>query len=374
MSKFDASYLLELARQKSSANRSELAATISDLFSDDDHDSTVLSDRERALMYEIIHRIIKDAEMEVRKIISSRLADRDDAPLDLLEILANDNIDVAYPILTESTVLRDQNLIDVVRTRTLEHQLAVSIRNSVSEEVSEALVATRDERVIRSLLQNENASISQATMDYLVEQSERLDSFQEPILHRSELTPDMAKRMYMWVSAALRKFITEKCDLDQSEIDDLIEGVLHEAIDDSHYAESMEAKSVRLAKELNRGGQVSPELLIRALHDGEVRLFVDLMAQATGLRTQLVMRFLLEPGGEGMSIACRSLSMSDYEFQRVFMLSRKSRRKDQGVMAAEVADVVKFYRQVSKDVAADVIKRWKRDSNYLSALRDLNVI
>ncbi len=371
MTTFDADYLLELARQKSSASRLELAATVSDLFSED---NTVLSDRERGLMYVILRRIVKDAEMDVRKMISSRLADRDDAPLDLIEILANDEIDVAYPILTECSVLQAQDLIAVIRTRTFEHQLAVSIRNSVSEGVSDALVATKDERVIRSLLQNENATISHATMEYLVEQSERVDSFQEPILRRSELSSDMAKRMYMWVSAALRKYIIEKCNLAQTDIDNLIEDVMVEKLSDVVNAADEGLKSELLAKELNKQGRISPELMLRALQDGEVKFFVDLLAEAAGLRTELVMRFILEPGGEGLSVACRSLNLSDYDFQRIFSLSQKARRDHNSKSEKNVADAVKFYRKVSKEAASEVVKRWRLDASYLTALRELNLI
>jgi uncharacterized protein (DUF2336 family) len=371
MTTFDADYLLELARQKSSESRHELAETVSDLFSES---HAVLSDRERGLMYVILQRIVKDAEMDVRKMISSRLADREDAPLDLIEVLANDEIDVAYPILTESTVLQSEDLIGVIRTRTFEHQLAVSIRNSVSEDVSDALVATNDERVIRSLLQNENATISHATMEYLVEQSERVDSFQEPILRRNELSSDMAKRMYMWVSAALRKYIIEKCNLNQSEIDNLIEDVMVEKLEDVQSTSEQGLKSGHLAKELNKQGRISPELMLRALQDGEVKFFVDLLSEATGLRSSLVMRFMLEPGGEGLCVACRSLSLSDYDFQRIFTLSQKTRRDVSNKPEKNVAEAVKFYRNVSKEAAAEVVKRWRLDSSYLTALRDLNLI
>jgi uncharacterized protein (DUF2336 family) len=371
MTTFDADYLLDLARQKSSESRLELAATVSDLFSEK---HTVLTDRERSLMYVILHRIVKDAEMDVRKVISSRLADREDAPLELIEILANDEIDVAYPILTESTVLQAEELIEIIRTRTLEHQLAVSIRNSVSEDVSEALVSTKDERVIRSLLQNENATISHATMEYLVEQSERVDSFQEPILRRSELDPDMAKRMYMWVSAALRKYIIEKCNLDQTDIDNLIEDVMIDKLEDVRASAEEGRKSELLAKELNKQGRISPELMLRALQDGEVKFFVDLLAEAAGLRTNLVMRFMLEPGGEGLCVACRVLGLSDYDFQRIYSLSQKARRDASNKSENSVAEAVKFYRKVSKEAAADVVKRWRLNSGYLAALRDLNII
>ena len=37
-------------------------------------------------------------------------------------------------------------------------------------------------------------------MEYLVEQSKRVDTYQNPLLKRPDLEPDLAKRMYLWVS------------------------------------------------------------------------------------------------------------------------------------------------------------------------------
>ncbi len=371
MTFFDTNYLLELARERSAAGRNELAATISELFAGK---GTQLTDRERALMFEILHHIVKDAEMEVRKVISSRLADRKDAPAALIELLGNDDIEVAYPILTESQVLHDESLIEIIRNRTLEHQMAVAIRHTVSENVTDALVETGDERVIKTLLQNENANISQATMDFLVEQSQRVDSFQEPILHRKELKPDMVKRMYAWVSVALRKYIAENSGIDLSEVDDILEETLSETMSGSGEQETQLSKSALLARELTKEGKVSPELMVRALQDGEVRLFVNLMSQAANLREDLIMRFVLEPGGEGLAVACKALKLSDYEYQRVFTYCRKARPNQEDQTEKSVAAAIKFFRNVDKDAAVEVVKRWRRDKNYLSALRDLDVI
>jgi len=371
MTAFDSNYLLELARQRSAASRSELAATVSDLFAGD---GDQLTDRERALMFEILHRIVKDAEMDVRKVISSRLADSENAPSELIQLLGNDEIEVAYPILTESSVLRDEGLIEIIRNRTLEHQMAVAIRHSVSEDVTDALVETGDERVIKTLLQNDNADISNATMEFLVEQSQRVDSFQEPILLRKELRPEMAKRMYMWVSAALRKYIVDNSGIDLSDVDDLIEDAVFETVGDQRGREANVSKSERLAEELSKEGTVSPELMIRALQDGEVRLFVNLMSKSAKLRDELVMRFVLEPGGEGLAVACKALNLSDYEYQRVFAYCQKARPKRDEENDKSVEAAIKFYRNVDKTSALEVLKRWRRDKNYLSALRDLDVI
>lgn len=57
MMSLDAESLLKLARDKSQAGRTALAETISDLFVDK---STVLTDRERALLFDILRRMVHD--------------------------------------------------------------------------------------------------------------------------------------------------------------------------------------------------------------------------------------------------------------------------------------------------------------------------
>ncbi len=56
--------------------------------------------------------------------------------------------------------------------------------------------------VIKALLENHGAQITDATMAYLVQQSESVDEFQEPLLRRKDLPSDLSKKMYLWVSAA----------------------------------------------------------------------------------------------------------------------------------------------------------------------------
>lgn len=189
MAEFDGEYLLSLARDKSGKRRKLLAETISDLFSGKGH---VLTERERTLMFDILHKMVRNAEMAVRRIIAEQLSKISEAPKDLILLLANDEVEVAYSILHDSAVLQDEDLIEVIRHRTQEHHLAISVRRTVSEEVADALVETGDESVITTLLKNSGASLSLATMEFLVEESKRVDSFQEPILSRDDLEPALA--------------------------------------------------------------------------------------------------------------------------------------------------------------------------------------
>ena len=102
--------LLDLARDKSVTGRTRLVQVVGDLFFEEER---ILSDRERALMTEILHQLIHDVEMSVRRALADRLADQPDAPHELVTVLANDEISVAHKILEKSLVLQDIELIEI---------------------------------------------------------------------------------------------------------------------------------------------------------------------------------------------------------------------------------------------------------------------
>src|SRR3990172_3286034 len=136
---FDADGLLAMARNRSKEGRSELADAIADLF---ENQNRRLSDREKSLMYGILQHLVRDCERSVREIISAQIAERPDVPREFARILADDSIEVAYPILTRCEVLKDTDLIEIIRNRAFEHQLAIALRYDVSERVAGELVAT----------------------------------------------------------------------------------------------------------------------------------------------------------------------------------------------------------------------------------------
>lgn len=363
-------HLLRLARDRSARGREELSEAVSDLFVTE---SEALSDKERALMQAILHHLIRDAESSVRRLMSEKLANIPTVPRDLIKMLANDEIEVAGPILKKSTVLQDVDLIEVIRNRTMEHQLAIAVREHVSEQVSGALVAAGHESVITTLLSNDNAQISLATLEYVVEQSRRVDSFRDPVLLRSELDPELARKVTCWVSAALREYILDEFDIPASTVDDILETA---AITEAH-AVSEEAgqrtRAKELATELAKSGDITPELLVRVLKAGEIALFIALFEHISGLRENLIRRFIHERGGEGLAIACKALEMCKEDFKTLFVLTRKSRNTNDKTLKREKRNALSLYGRMTVSAADDVVLRWRRDVNYLRAIRDLEV-
>ena len=358
----DLDYLFELARDKTVAGRRMLVATIGDLFF---AQNEVLTDREKSLMTEILRQLIHDVEITVRRALADRLAEQPTAPPDLVRALANDSIEVAHPLLVNSHVLQDLELVEIIRNRTLEHQLAIAIRKSLSEEVTEALVETGHVDVIKTLLENGQAQISRNTMEYLVEQSQRVDTYQNPLLRRPDLDTQLAKRMYWWVSAALRAYILEHFDVDPNELDDTMETAVQE-LTSGPLAPA--PKAVELAARLSEQNQISPALMLQTLRDGEVALFAAMFARFTGIRLQLVHRMLFEAGGEGLCIACRGAGIDKSTFASVFVLTRKARGRDQPSQLGEMAGILALYERIKPDAAGTLLKKWQRDPNFLRAI------
>ena len=73
-------HFLRLARDKSARGREELFEAVSDLFV---AEPEAFSDKERALMQAILHQLIRDAELSVRRPLSEKLATITTVPRDL---------------------------------------------------------------------------------------------------------------------------------------------------------------------------------------------------------------------------------------------------------------------------------------------------
>ena len=369
MSKVNTAKLLELARGKSAAGRQFLAETIADMVNESDRK---LNDREKALMYEILRHLVHETDKSVRQIVSSLIAEQADAPRELVNILANDDIEVAFPILTKSNILNDHDLMEVIRHRALEHQMAVALRNSITEEVSQSLVENGNENVIVTLLKNSGAEISHATMEYLVDESERIDAYQEPILRRDDLDPELAKKMIVWVSAALREFIISKFNLSRIAVDDILEQATHKGIKRIR-RHKMPSKADILASTMDKQNIITSESIVRTLEDGQVHLFISMFRQQTGLRNNLVTRILLESSGEGLSIACRAIGLSMEQFRTIFRLSGKARIGSEKTLDKDETVALKFYDEISSENAKKVVTYWRRDVDYLAAIRELEI-
>ncbi len=361
-------YLLALARQRSMESRSKLVQIIADLFNSG---ASVLSERERALMSDILEKLVREVELDVRARLAEQLAENENVPPHIMKELARDDILVAKPVLMRCDLLRDNDLIEIVHQRTTEHQLAIARRRKVSAVVSDALVEAGTDDVVRTLLENAGAELSQATMEYLVEQSQRVDSFQEPLVRRHDLPDTLAKRMYLWVGAALRQSLVDGYGLDPRALDEVVEKCAIEGAKEMaqvRHAQQGSNAAQKLARELRERGHLNAEMLLKVLRQGEIQLFEAMLSEWSGIAPSALKRLVYQSGGQPLAILCKALGIDKPTFTSIFLLSRVGRRDEQIVDPGELAGVLKLYDQAASDTANSVIARWRSDPDYIDAL------
>jgi len=116
-----------------------LATSLVDLLAETEPD---LSDCEQALIDDILNKLIGDFETAMRRELADRLSHLELSPREAVLALANDEIGALKPLLMQSPALRDQDLIDIVHTRSRQHRMSIALRAMVSKAVSDALVET----------------------------------------------------------------------------------------------------------------------------------------------------------------------------------------------------------------------------------------
>ena len=146
-------------------------------------------------------------------------------------------------------------------------------------------------------------------MEYLAEESQRVDSYQEPLIKREDLKPELAERMYLWVSAALRQYVLENFDVHPGLLDDHLEDVAKSISSNPEQhpgTTASERPAATLAEELDKQQRITPEFLIQVLRQGEITLFEALFGKLSGLPAPRLQRVLYDSGGDGLAIACRA--------------------------------------------------------------------
>ena len=131
--------------------------------------------------------------------------------------------------------------------------------------------------------------------------------------------------------------------------------------------------NTELADALREEGLVTVEMLTTALREGEVPLFVALFAQVSKLREHLIQRLVFETGGEGLAIACRGIGMSEQEFMELYEYCHLAKAGTKEEVEAHKPKLSSFFTNTPRKSAVDVLKMWHRGSDYLGALRELEM-
>ena len=181
------------------------------------------SARVRASIQKILLRLAEDQAVEVRRIVAEEIKACDHIPANIAKTLANDvDAGVCCPVLQESPLLDDEDLIAVIHAHVCKPALtAIARRSSVSADVSGHIVDTLDVSAVAALLTNPNAQIRETTLDRIIDAADNRVVWHEPLVNRPALSDGAIVKIAGFVADGLLGTLCQRANLSDSVADTL---------------------------------------------------------------------------------------------------------------------------------------------------------
>jgi uncharacterized protein (DUF2336 family) len=165
----DPSLLAELEgamKSRSASGRGETLRRVTDLFVGG---ASRFNDQQVALFDDVIGRLADATDTTAKAELSERLSAVDNAPVNVVhQLAADDSIEVASPVLTNSKRLDETKLADIAASKGRRHMMAIASRRVLGELVTDALLKRGDSQVVRTVATNVGAKVSEKGFEKLV--------------------------------------------------------------------------------------------------------------------------------------------------------------------------------------------------------------
>ncbi|WP_142849093.1 DUF2336 domain-containing protein [Telmatospirillum sp. J64-1] len=304
---------LLLARDADGGVRSRLAEKIAHLAP---HLSSDERDRLRRMAYETLELLARDQLVRVREILAEALKDVADVPPETIRRLAHDTeITVAGPVLENSPVLTDEDLLEIINGSPIQGALrAISRRRGVHPAVCDAIAATEDREAVATLLGNPSAQIREETLDHLIERSREVEQWQDPLVRRPRLSRHAAARLAQFVADHLIEVLKTREDFDAATLDAVAQAV-QERLAATHDKEegnsSLHVNAPEaVARRMHAAGTLDEAAVVRAVGAGDKNFVIAALAVRAGLPLAVVANMVATHSAKGITAACWKAGLS----------------------------------------------------------------
>ncbi|MCC2113585.1 MAG: DUF2336 domain-containing protein [Hyphomicrobiales bacterium] len=240
--------------------------------------------------------LLDDPSIAVRRTLADVLATSPGAPRHLIRELAQDQPDVAEPVLRRSPFLLDSELIDIAALGDHHAHRAIAGRSQVSASVAAALAEIAGPETLAILVRNPRARLAGVTLHRLVERHGADPELRDTLLARPDLPLDVRHRLIAKLGEALSDLAVVRAWMPARRA----ETVTRDACDKAAVTISIEAESEdvdALVDHLRRSGQLTTSLILRSICLGELRFFEAALSALSGMPRKRIFA-LLERGNE----------------------------------------------------------------------------
>ena len=258
----------------------------------------------RDLVKALLNLLVSDVETQVRRSLALAVAASDQLPATVVSRLGRDRIEVAQPILEQSPLLDDEELIEIVRTNAMQYALAVAGRERVSEKLADVLVDGGNQPVVARLVGNAGAELSTKTLKRVMEDWRDDKQVQDRLVRRPALPFEMIEHMVGSIGDRIEWELVQTRRMDPHEARSLMQAVRDRATVGLTAKEHGDRKLEVHLRERLSSGDLGHDDLVQFLREGDIAAFEQTLGLMAELDPKTVRRFAYNADRRYLAALC----------------------------------------------------------------------
>jgi uncharacterized protein (DUF2336 family) len=316
---------------------------------------------------EVIGRLSDEIEQAARVKLAKRLAHSDNAPFNVVMILASDNsIDVAGPVLQYSRRLDTMSLVTSAKTKSQPHLLAISKRCSIPSEVTDELVTRGNREVVRSVASNNGACISDFGFLQMIKRSEADGILAEHLGLRKEIP----RHMFQQLIAKASDVVKRKLERERPDLVDAIQTSVTEVTGKLHSKFGPATKGYFAAKRLvtaqHQYGNLNENSILEYARSHKIEEVTVGLSLLCSLPVDVVERALVHSNSEMTLILARALGFGWETAMALLFLGAKDHR----IPAGDLNDMKEEFARLNIETSRGVLRAYQSRRNATAVEQD----
>ncbi|WP_409433779.1 DUF2336 domain-containing protein [Litorimonas sp. RW-G-Af-16] len=270
-----------------------------------------LTDAERELAEKILTLVCRDVSDIVRRALAVTLQNSPNLPRKIALKLINDIDSIAVPILKNSPVITDDDLLLILKSNAAAKVKAVAQRHRLSAHICSAIVSFGDGAAVADLAANDSALIAPDTAAHMAEIYAQDDMIREAALSRQDMPAHVVQKLISAAASSAERKLSQNTELTEFEAADIANRTQQRALISYVGRDWPEKTLISYVETLHAAGGLSEDIIQRAAGVGDMRFVQIAIAKRVGIGIQKAGLMMFDSGPLGLQALCERAGMSE---------------------------------------------------------------
>src|SRR5580700_8052461 len=333
----------------SSTRGIEILTSVTDLFI---NGAPHFSENQIGVFDDVMARLMVKIEAKARAKLAQRLASIANAPSNVIQLLAaDDDIEVARPVLTRSERLSEHTLVATANSKSQQHLYAITQRGALSEAVTDILVERGDRGVVHSVVKNRGARFSDAAFRTLVNRASGDDALASEVGMRDDIPRPHFLMLLDKASSAVRARLVAENPQAASDIEGVVAEVVGDIRSEVRNASPAFAAAEAVVERQNRIHRIGETEIYQYARDRKFEETAIALSLMCDTPIDVVERALLDPGAEIVLILAKVAGLSSTTTKAILLL----RAADRGMSTEDLERALMSFNRLQPETAKRVL-------------------